>query len=190
LISGGPKAIAQINALEKQIQGSAARLGDAGGPAMYQAGVQAAQGLAAGLKSQLSSVDAAITKMADSITAAIKKALKIRSPSLVFAEIGGYLPQGLAQGVDAESAVAESAVARMAARTAGAYGRQAAGHPAGMPGGYGGGSGGGSGGGNVTTVIVNVTLDGKTIASNVTSHVLTTALNNVSGGLQLRGRNV
>ena len=191
LISGGPKAIAQINALEKQIQGSAAKLGDAGGPAMYQAGVQAAQGLAAGLKSQLGTVDAAITQMANSITAAIKKALKISSPSMVFAEIGGYLPQGLAQGVDAESAVAESAVSRLAARTAGAYGRQPlpAGHAAAPPGGYGGGSGGGSGGGNVT-VLVTVTLDGKNITSAVQSRVLTTALNNVSGGFQLAGRNV
>src|ERR1035441_4307615 len=61
----------------------------------------------------------------------------LRAPSVVFAEIGGYLPQGLAQGVDAESAVAESAVSRLAARTAGAYGRQPlpAGHAAAPPGG-------------------------------------------------------
>src|ERR1035441_867444 len=115
----------------------------------------------------------------------------LRAPSVVFAEIGGYLPQGLAQGVDAESAVAESAVSRLAARTAGAYGRQPlpAGHAAAPPGGYGGGSGGGSGGGNVT-VLVTVTLDGKNITSAVQSRVLTTALNNVSGGFQLAGRNV
>jgi hypothetical protein len=39
-------------------------------------------------------------------------------------------------------------------------------------------------------VLVTVTLDGKNITSAVQSRVLTTALNNVSGGFQLAGRNV
>ena len=81
LEQGGKGAIGQVNKLESQIQSSAAKLGDAGGPAMYQAGVQAGQGLAQGIKSQLGTVTAAIQQLAQPITTAIKKALNSHSPS-------------------------------------------------------------------------------------------------------------
>ena len=113
LEQGGKGAISQVNAAESQIQSSAAKLGDVGGTAMYQAGVAAGQGLAAGLKASLSSVNSAISQMAASIVATIKKDLKISSPSQVFAGFGMALPQGVAQGVDAGSAIAAAAVARM-----------------------------------------------------------------------------
>lgn len=115
LLSGGPKAIQQINALEKQIQGSASKLGNSAAPAMYAAGAAATAGLAAGLKSSLAGIDKAITSMADQIVASVKKALKIKSPSQVMHDLGVFLPQGLARGIEAESAIAESAASKMAA---------------------------------------------------------------------------
>jgi len=188
LTSGGKSAITQINQLESQIQSSASKLGDAGGPAMYQAGVQAGQGLAEGIKSQLSSVDAAISKMANEITSTIKKDLKISSPSQVFAAFGMALPQGIAQGVDAGSPVAEAAVGRMGQRTAGAF------HPGVSRGHDGAFAGGGGGGGNVTIINnTTVTVQGSVTTENdllskLQAVQLKKANANWQGGWQLPGR--
>ena len=117
ITSGGKQAVAQLNSLQSQIKASASKLGDSAGPAMYQAGVDAAQGLAAGLKSQLASVDAAISQLAQSIVNTIKKALKSHSPSLVMAEIGLSIPQGVAMGIDQGAHLAAGASSRLAAST-------------------------------------------------------------------------
>ena len=163
LTSGGKSAIEQVNKLQAQIKGSAAKLGtEAAGP-MYTAGVQAAQGLAAGIMSQLGTVDSAIKHLASSMVQAIKSALKSHSPSQVFAEIGMGVPQGTAQGVDAGSSIAEAAVSRMGNRMAGSrlspyHPGLSYGHPAD------GGSSGPSGGGGHTTV--NVTVMGSVMSEN------------------------
>jgi hypothetical protein len=160
LTSGGKGAIGQVNKLQSQIQASAAQLGGVGGPAMYQAGVQAGAGLAQGLESQLGTVDAAISAMARSMVATIEHDLKIKSPSLVFAERGAMVPAGVAMGVDAGAGQAVAAVGRMGSRMTGAY------HPgmayAGYGGGHGGGSGsGGGGGGGDTHITINMTVNGS-----------------------------
>lgn len=81
LAQGGKGAISQVNQLESQIRASAGKLGDAGAPAMYQAGVQAAQGFAQGLKSQLSAVDAAMAKLAQTAVAAAGGKVKAATAS-------------------------------------------------------------------------------------------------------------
>jgi hypothetical protein len=176
IASGGKQAVAQLNQIQAQIHASASKLGDVGGPAMYQAGVDAAAGLAKGIDSQLGNVDAAITKMASSIVATIKKDLKISSPSLVGASLGAEFPAGVAMGIDRGIPMAASAAGRVGSAVAGGY------HPAA---GYGhaGGSGGGSGGGGGGTVI-HVTMN---VSGNVhTEHDLITAVQN---GLLKRGNN-
>jgi hypothetical protein len=117
LLSGGRTAISQINALEKQLRASAGKLGDAAAGPMYQAGVQAAQGLAAGLKSQLGTINSAMKQLADQIASAIRKALKSHSPSLLMAEIGETIPQGVALGIDRGAHLAAASSARLAAST-------------------------------------------------------------------------
>jgi len=134
LLSGGKQSVTQVNQLESQIKSSAAQLGDAAAPAMYQAGVQAGQGLAAGIKSQLAAVQAAMKQLADSMVAEIKKDLKSHSPSLLMAEIGESIPQGVAVGISRAAHVAVGASAALAARTT-------------QP--WGGGSGGGARGGDL-----------------------------------------
>ena len=178
---GGKQAIQQLNAIQAQIQSSAAKLGDAGGPAMYQAGVAAGQGLAQGIKSQLGSVDSAIQQLAQSITNSIKKALHISSPSQVFAGFGMALPQGLAQGVDAGSAVAEAAVSRMGNRAAGAY----------HPGAFSGGGSGGSGSGTVINVTMHVqgsVMSENDLVSTVQNGLLKQGLQNWRTGIVPQGR--
>jgi hypothetical protein len=99
LTSGGKAGIGQINKLQSQIQASAAKLGDAGAQSMYQAGVQAGQGLAEGIKSQLSAVNAAISGLANSLVAQIKKDLHIKSPCRVGRDIGANLGGSVGLGV-------------------------------------------------------------------------------------------
>ena len=118
ITSGGKTAVSQLNQLQQQVHDSASKLGDAAGPAMYQAGVDAAKGLAAGLKSQLSAVDAAMEQLAQSIVNTIKKKLKISSPSRVMAdEVGRMIPAGVATGVDEWAHLAIGASSRLAAST-------------------------------------------------------------------------
>jgi hypothetical protein len=176
LTSGGKGPISQVNQLEKQIQGSASRIGDVGGPAMYRAGVDAAKGLALGLKSQLGSVVSAIGQLARAMVAAIRRELKSHSPSLVFHEIGLGLPQGLAMGVDAGSATAEASVRRMGQRAVQAW-------PAAR--------GSGHGGGGHTEIHIHVqghVMAEHDLVSLVQEHVLTRATNNWQTGWRPPGR--
>jgi hypothetical protein len=190
LADGGKAAIAQVNKIESQIHASAAKLGDVGGPAMYQAGVDAAAGLAKGIDSQLGNVDAAITKMASSIVATIKKDLKISSPSLVGASLGAEFPAGVAMGIDRGAPMAASAAGRLGSSVAGGYRPPAAYAHAG--GGSGGGGGGGGGGGDThyhfaVTVQGSVTTEND-LLSKLQTLQLKKANSNWQGGWSLPNR--
>ena len=189
LAQGGKAAIQQVNALEQQIHSSAAKLGNTAAGPMYQAGVDAAKGLAAGIKSQLGSVDAAIKQLAQHMVAAVKGALKSHSPSLVMAEVGLSIPQGVAMGIDQGTGTAMSAMARMGGRLGGTA-------PFHVPSGYGHPAAGGfhgGGGGGTTHVTVNVYPQGHVmtehdLVSVVQNGLLTRGNNNWQSGVVLPGR--
>lgn len=100
ILSGGQSAIGQINALAGQLDTIGTNLGNQMSTQFYQSGIDAAQGLVNGLQSQLDAVDTAGTKLAKKLIKAMKKALKINSPSRVFKQIGVYSVQGLDAGFD------------------------------------------------------------------------------------------
>jgi hypothetical protein len=114
LLDGGKKAVAQINGLQKQLKAQAAALGDEAAPAMYQAGVQAGQGLANGLRSQLGAVAQAMKQLIQEMINQAKADLKSHSPSLVFAEIGESVPTGVAVGITRAQHYAIGASSRLA----------------------------------------------------------------------------
>ena len=181
---GNSAAIKQINQLEAKLHASAAKLGDEGAGPMYQAGVQAGQGLAEGIKSQLGSVDAAIKQLADSMVAEIRKDLKSHSPSLVFRDEGVSIPQGVALGVDAGTPVAVAAVGRMGSRLSGAHPGVSYGH-----------DGAFAGGGHSVTVhqTINVNVSGSVMSDNDLANTVQRAFNkrgnnNWQTGLVLPGR--
>src|SRR5262249_37405800 len=93
---------------------------------MRQAGAEAAQGLAQGIRSQLGAVTSAIRQLVQAMIREIRKALKSHSPSLVMAEIGETIPQGVALGLDRASHMAIGPASRPAASTV-----QPWGHPGG-----------------------------------------------------------
>ncbi|MFI5880792.1 phage tail tape measure protein [Streptomyces sp. NPDC051554] len=120
-LAGASKGqISQINALQKTTVSAATTAGKAVADSMYSAGIKSAQGLVKGLQSQEKAIAKQMTKIAAAMKTAIKRALGIKSPSQVFAEIGQWIPKGLAQGVDGTAGHATQAVQRLAGAVTGA----------------------------------------------------------------------
>ncbi|MEE4546779.1 phage tail tape measure protein [Streptomyces sp. V4-01] len=119
-LDGGSKSqIAAMNQMQASLQGAANNTGAAVANSMYGAGIQSAKGLIRGLQSQEAAIEAQMLRIAQSMQAAIKKALGIRSPSRVFADLGQFIPQGLAQGIAAGTHHATAAVTAMGGAVAG-----------------------------------------------------------------------
>lgn len=94
-------------------------------------------GLVNGITGGLGAVQAAITNVASSTVGWFKEKLGIHSPSRVFGELGGFITQGAALGMEGEQGrIAKAAVglATLAATSFAAPGVQAAGMAAGGPG--------------------------------------------------------
>lgn len=98
LVEGGQEAIDTINALTTQLDTEAKGLGDTASKSLYQAGVNAAQGLLNGLIAKRKDIKQQMEDIAAEMEKAIKKKLKIKSPSEVMSEIGVYAMQGLGAG--------------------------------------------------------------------------------------------
>ena len=83
-------------------------------------GAMLMQGLVNGIKNSLGAVKGAITGAGAATVDWFKDKLGIRSPSRVFAELGGYTMQGLAQGINKQQREPLRAVASVSERMAGA----------------------------------------------------------------------
>lgn len=100
LASGGKAAIKEVNSLQGQISSAGKTLGIQTSRTMYQAGIQTAQGMLRGMQSQEKRLENQATRMARRIAQAVRKALKISSPSKVFEGIGAQVTDGLVIGLD------------------------------------------------------------------------------------------
>ncbi|MEU5426829.1 phage tail tape measure protein [Streptomyces olivoreticuli] len=120
LASASRGQIAEMNQLQKGMQSAADATGAAVADSMYGAGIKTAQGLVQGLESQQKAIEKQMLKIATSMQGAIKKALGIRSPSQVFADLGQYIPQGLARGISDATHHATTAVHHLAGAVTGA----------------------------------------------------------------------
>lgn len=100
IASGGKDAISEINSLTAQIAAQGGALGDKAANTMYGAGIQAAQGLVAGLLKDKKRLEKVARLLAQALIKAVKKALDINSPSRVFKEMGRQTALGLTLGLD------------------------------------------------------------------------------------------
>lgn len=75
-------------------------------------------GLWNGIKSKFDGVVSKVKSMASKLPKAVKKVLGISSPSKVFAEIGKWIPEGLALGIEKNMKIAQNASNAMANSTA------------------------------------------------------------------------
>ncbi|MFI6639946.1 hypothetical protein [Streptomyces sp. NPDC050504] len=112
LAKATPAELKKINDLQSQLSKSATATGNTVGDALYGAGIRAAQGLVAGLKSQEKAIEAQMLKIARQMLAAIKKVHKIKSPSRAFHALGVMDGEGLRGGL-----LATAGRVRAAART-------------------------------------------------------------------------
>ncbi|MGW1492559.1 hypothetical protein [Streptomyces sp. NPDC002402] len=136
-----------VNSLQTQLDKSTAALGAAGADAMYDSGKNAGKGFLRGLIDQQKAIEAQMLKIAKGMQAAIKKALGIKSPSTVMAELGRYSTEGLAVGLMQRLPVLDSALGAVTGRIASA--RPVIGQPVGA---------GRSGAGSGTVVHLHLTI--------------------------------
>lgn len=109
LLAGGKGQIDQLNQLGKQLDDISAGLGKTASSQLYDAAVNAAAGLVKGLQAQQAAIQKQMDAIAAAMVKAIKKALGIKSPSTVFAEIGGYSVEGLVKGLQDTAVVQQAA---------------------------------------------------------------------------------
>ncbi|MGW2533494.1 hypothetical protein ACWCTD_03250 [Streptomyces sp. NPDC001499] len=118
LMGMGNSALRQINITSAQVSSAATSLGVWGADSMYDAGAQAGKGFLTGLMAQEKAIEASMLKIAKSMQKAIKKALGIKSPSRVMAQLGRYTTEGLAVGMRERLPVLDGALATVAGRVA------------------------------------------------------------------------
>jgi hypothetical protein len=110
LLSGGKTAVDGLNKLDRNLTETSKRLATNAGKNLYQAGVDAAQGLVNGLAAKKGDIYDQMEAIARGMVAALKRELKIKSPSQVFAEIGRFSMEGMAKGFTDSSQLVTDAV--------------------------------------------------------------------------------
>jgi tape measure domain-containing protein len=105
ILAGGKPMVDQINALDGQLDSAAAGLADNAAKELYDVGKKTAQGFVKGLQDHRQEILTEMEGIADAMVDRIKKKLKIKSPSQVFAEIGVQSMEGMAQGFSDSSAM-------------------------------------------------------------------------------------
>ncbi|MFF7561965.1 hypothetical protein ACFZB4_18580 [Streptomyces pseudovenezuelae] len=104
LAKATPAELKKINDLQAQLAKSATATGNTVGDALYSAGIRAAQGLVAGLKSQEKAIEKQMRKIAENMLTTTKKVHKTKSPSRAFHDIGVMDGEGLRLGFQSMAA--------------------------------------------------------------------------------------
>ncbi|MFF0867625.1 hypothetical protein ACFYUV_38090 [Nonomuraea sp. NPDC003560] len=127
LVGADGSEIKAINKAQKQIDTMSQKLGKIGADAMYDTGKKAGQGYLTGLQDSLKKLDAEMTKIVQALVKAIKKELKIKSPSRVMADIGMNTIAGLIEGIAGMQGKALAAVTGLVGSAASAAAGMASG---------------------------------------------------------------
>jgi len=127
LLDGGVAAVRSVNLLTKQLQTQANALGSSASAALYNAGIESARGLVAGLASQESALVKAARALARRIVRELKSELGIHSPSTVTRdEVGIPMGMGVAEGLHRSRKHVKSALAGVTEFTSNSGGPHAA----------------------------------------------------------------
>ena len=110
LLKGGKGVIDGLTTMDTRLSNAAQQMGDDVSHKMYDAGIVAAQGLVDGFTAQKNKIAQSMFDIATEMVKAIRKALHIKSPSRVFAEIGRYSALGIAKGLSDSSSDVTSAI--------------------------------------------------------------------------------
>lgn len=107
--------IKRYNKLQSDIGTQSKKLGNAGADMLYDSGRKAGAGFLTGLKAQQKSIEALMLNIAKGMQKAIRKALGIKSPSIVMALVGRLSMDGLRGGLLKEVPRVEQAMGRVSA---------------------------------------------------------------------------
>ena len=91
------------------------------GSQMIGAGYDLLLGMATGISNAVSSVVGRAVEAAEKVVSSVKSFFGIRSPSRVFMEIGAYLDEGLAKGINDNLRPVEKAMSEMEAAASGSF---------------------------------------------------------------------
>ncbi len=116
LLTSSPAQIAQINALQAQIGAVADATGTTAADAMYGAGIRMGEGLVAGLKSMIETIEMQIKILAQAMQDGLAQVMGIRSPSRVMYRFGENIAEGLFLGTRDKSEMVISGVRDLAQR--------------------------------------------------------------------------
>lgn len=92
------------------LQASTRSIGTLLADQMFGAGIQAQKGLIRGLTADQAALEQAAKRIAHTITKKVREELGIHSPSTVFRQLGVFITEGLAQGIESGTARVRSAV--------------------------------------------------------------------------------
>ncbi|WP_371634488.1 hypothetical protein OG693_39655 (plasmid) [Streptomyces sp. NBC_01259] len=148
LAGASSATLKSINSTQTSLNTATTSLGRAGADALYDSGSQAGKGFLRGLTSQQDAIETQMTKIAKGMQKAIKKALGIKSPSTVMAQLGRYSTEGLARGLTQPMPLIDQALGTVTGRIASAS--PVIGRPAVV---------GGGGGGAPITVNIHGAMD-------------------------------
>ncbi|QPX71456.1 hypothetical protein SscP1EGY_61 [Streptomyces phage SscP1EGY] len=112
LLSGGIKAIKEINDLDSELNRASDHFANEASSDLYKAGVNSAKGIVDGLKKEQANIEKQMDKIADAMVKSIKKKLGIKSPSRAFMEVGAFSAEGLVKGLDEMSGIVERSAER------------------------------------------------------------------------------
>ena len=129
LAHGSESQILGLNSTESQIIKASKKIGKDSAEYMYDSGKNAGKGFLSGLKSEEKAITKEMEKIANIIVQAIRKALKIKSPSEVMHEQGYWAAMGLAKGLEDGSPMVVAAAEQIAAAVARIKLRLAESHP-------------------------------------------------------------
>jgi len=124
IANAGLSGVGEINALQKELEKYAGSAGSTASHYMYDAGVQAAEGLVKGLEAQQDAIEKQMLKIADAMVAAIKRALDIHSPSRLFRKLGNFVGRGFGLGVEDQGPHVERTANALAASAVSGAARQ------------------------------------------------------------------
>jgi hypothetical protein len=99
LAAKGKDGVTKLNEMDAALVASSTTLAQDASKNLYQAGVDAAAGLVQGLQTQQSEIRKVMETIAAEMVHALKKKLKIKSPSQVFMEVGSFSAQGMVVGL-------------------------------------------------------------------------------------------
>ena len=110
LLAGGKTAVQGLNKLDAQLMKVSATLATNAAKNLYQAGVDAAQGLVNGLTKKEHDIHNKMEEIANDMLRTLRQKLGIKSPSKMFEEVGVYSMQGLANGFSKSSHIMTEAI--------------------------------------------------------------------------------